>query len=90
MSNKALDYCLLLCGEQEVSFSVTIIKYSSIKSSLIKLMRSLPYFNSDIKPPLLVVDPERFNRPGEKTGRPLKIRNLVIGKAQVITIIQNV
>jgi hypothetical protein len=45
--------------------------------------------NSDIKPPLLVVDPERFNRPGEKTGIPLKIRNLVIGKAQVITIIQN-
>jgi hypothetical protein len=36
-----------------------------------------------------VVDPERFNRPGEKTGIPLKIRNLIIGKAQVITIIQN-
>jgi hypothetical protein len=45
--------------------------------------------NSDIKPPLPVVDPERFYLPGEKTAKRLKIRNLVIGKAQVITIIQN-
>jgi hypothetical protein len=31
--------------------------------------------NSDIKPPLLVVDPERLYRPEEKTVRLWKIRN---------------
>ena len=32
-------------------------------------LSSLPTNNSDIKPPLLVVDPERFYRSGEKENR---------------------
>jgi hypothetical protein len=31
--------------------------------------------NSDIKPPLQMVDAERFYRPGEKTANPWEIRN---------------
>ena len=35
----------------------------------------VPNLNSDIKPPLLVVDPQRLYRPGEKTVKLWKIRN---------------
>jgi len=35
----------------------------------------LRFFNSDIKPPIQVVDPERFYRSGEKTAKAWEIRN---------------
>lgn len=35
----------------------------------------LPQPNSDIKPPLLLVARKMCNRPGEKTAKPVKIKN---------------